>query len=108
MKYLAFLILSITITTQNIDKLHNDAKQAFYTNDYATAITKWQTALDLAQQVDNKANISKFLVNLGAVNYSISKYQVALEYFQQAVLIDQELNDKNGQGSDHHYLGLIY
>ncbi|MDM8569297.1 tetratricopeptide repeat protein, partial [Thiotrichales bacterium HSG1] len=108
MKYLAVLILSIAVTTSNIDELHNDAKQAFYASDYTTAITKWQKALDLAKQHDNKADISKFLVNLGAVSYSTGKYQAALQYFQQAVFIDQELNDKNGQSADHHYLGLIY
>ncbi|MDM8567664.1 tetratricopeptide repeat protein [Candidatus Halobeggiatoa sp. HSG11] len=107
MKYLIFFILSIAITAPDIDKLHNDAKQAFYKSDYATAITKWQTALDLAQQLDNKPDIGKFLVNLGAVSYNIGEYQAALQYFQQAVLIDQELNDKNGQSADHHYLGLI-
>ncbi len=106
MKYLIFIILTTSITA--IDKLHNDAKQAFFASDYPTAIMKWETALDSARELNNQANISKFLVNLGAANYSLGKYQEALQYYQQAVIIDQELNDKSGQSADHNYLGLIY
>ncbi|MFK5970361.1 MAG: tetratricopeptide repeat protein [Candidatus Marithrix sp.] len=108
MKYLVFIFLSTVITTSNIDKLHNDAKQAFFKTDYITAVENWQLALDYARQLNDKADISKFLVNLGTVNYNLGKYQTALQYYQQAVIIDKELTDKNGQSADYHYLGLIY
>ncbi|MCK5867227.1 MAG: tetratricopeptide repeat protein, partial [Mycoplasmataceae bacterium] len=108
MKYLAFIFLSAVITASDIDKLHNDAKQAFFKTDYVTAIENWQLALDYAYKLENKEDISKFLVNLGTVNYNIGKYQDALQYYQQAVVIDKELNDKNGQSADYNYLGLIY
>ncbi len=108
MKYLALIFLSIVMTASDIDKLHNDAKQAFFKADYATAIDNWQIALDYARKLNNKTDISKFLVNLGTVNYNIGKYQVALQYYQQAVIIDKELNDKHSQSADYNYLGLIY
>lgn len=96
------------VSPEDIDRLHQEAKQAFYAADYPSALAKWQIALNQAQITNKKADISKFIVNLGAVNYTLGHYQKALEYYQQAVIIDGELGDKSGQSAVLSNLGLIY
>ena len=95
------------VSPADIDRLHQDAKQAFFAADYPTALAKWQTALSHARALGHKQDISKFLVNLGAVNLNIGQYQQALDYYQQALVIDRELGDKSGESADLSYLGLI-
>jgi tetratricopeptide (TPR) repeat protein len=96
------------VSPQDIDRLHKEAKQAFFAADYATALAKWETALNHARALDQKADISKFLVNLAAVNYSLGLYQKALDYYQQALVIDKELGDKSAESADLSSLGLVY
>ncbi|RKZ42110.1 MAG: hypothetical protein DRQ49_02940 [Gammaproteobacteria bacterium] len=105
---LSLSVKAVDIAPEEIDRLHNEAKQAFFAADYVTAIAKWQSALSYAQALNQKADISKFLVNLAAVNYSLGDYQKALEYYQQAVIVDHELNDQGAESADLSNLGIIH
>jgi tetratricopeptide (TPR) repeat protein len=96
------------VSSEAMDRLHDEAKKAFFAADYAAALKKWQTALKYARTLDRNADISKFLVNLAAVNHSLGHYQKALEYYQQAVVIDHELGDKGGESADLTQLALIH
>lgn len=113
--YLGFMLVVLSLEVKatevslaEIEHLHLEAKQAFFATDYTTAITKWQSALEYARTLDKKADISKFLVNLGVVNYTLGQYPKALEYYQQAVIIDRELGDKSGESADLTNVGLIH
>jgi tetratricopeptide (TPR) repeat protein len=114
MKYLLSLILVVlslnVIATlpKDINQLHEEAKQAFFKADYPTALTKWETALTQARSIGDKKAISKFLVNLGAINYNLSQYKKALGYYQQALLLDSELGNKKAESSDLRDIGLVY
>jgi tetratricopeptide (TPR) repeat protein len=110
---LMLVILSLGVKAADVppeemDRLHHEAKSAFFAADYAAALKKWQAALQYARTLDRKADISKFLVNLAAVNHSLGHYQKALEYYQQAVVIDHELGDKKGESADLSQLALIH
>ncbi|MDM8562107.1 CHAT domain-containing protein [Candidatus Marithioploca araucensis] len=96
------------VSPDEIDRLHAQAKKAFFAADYDIALEKWQTALNYARTLNQQTNISKFLVNLGAVNYHIGQYQKAIAYYQQAVVIDHELGDKSGENANLNQLGLIH
>ncbi len=112
--YLGILLIILSpsvianISPAQIDHLHAQAKKAFFATDYDTALEKWQTALNYARKLNQQSNISKFIVNLGAVNYHIGQYQKAIAYYQQAVLLDHELGDKSGENANLNQLGLIH
>jgi tetratricopeptide (TPR) repeat protein len=91
-----------------MDRLHQEAKQAFMTGDYPTAIANWQAALKQARELNLKANMSKYLVNLGVVNYSLGEYQQALTYYQDVLAVDKELGDKSAESADLTNIGLAY
>ena len=44
----------------------------------------------------------------GEINYQQQKYQEALEKFQQALPILQEINDRAGESATLNYIGQIY
>jgi tetratricopeptide (TPR) repeat protein len=116
MKHLWFgfllLILSIAViasdsSTDEIEQLHQQAKKAFFAADYDTALAKWTIALKQARAIDNQTDISKFLVNLGTVHYNLGEYLKALSYYQQAVVIDRDRGDKQGESTVLGYLGQV-
>jgi tetratricopeptide (TPR) repeat protein/CHAT domain-containing protein len=93
--------------TTMLEQLHEEAKQAFFTADYQTALTKWQLALNQARQLNHQEYISKFLVNLGVIHYQLGHYQPALHHYQQALLIDRKRQDKSAQSADLVNIGLV-
>jgi tetratricopeptide (TPR) repeat protein len=116
MKYLGIGFLSVIlslavwatdISPDDIESLHQEAKQAFFAADYETALKKWQTALHHARSFDKQADISKFLVNLGAIHYNLGEYQKAIDYYQQAVEIDRKVGNKSGESAILGYLGHV-
>ncbi len=105
---LSFAVTAVDLSPEEIDRLHNEAKKAFYAADYALALAKWQTALTSARTLNRKDDMSKFLVNLGVVNYSLGEYQKALTYYQEVLTLDRERGDENGESADLTHLGLVY
>lgn len=105
---LSFAVTAVDLSPEEIDRLHNEAKEAFYAADYALALAKWQTALTSARTLNRKDDMSKFLVNLGVVNYSIGQYHKALAYYQEVLTLDRERGDKSGESADLTNLGLVY
>jgi tetratricopeptide (TPR) repeat protein len=105
---LSFSIKAVDLSPEEIDALHNEAKQAFYAADYANALSKWEKALTHARQLNRLEDMSKFLVNLGVVNYSLGEYQKALRYYQEVLTLDRKRGDKSGESADLTQLGLVY
>jgi tetratricopeptide (TPR) repeat protein/CHAT domain-containing protein len=107
--HLLFTFTSVAMATSlEIEQLHQQAKAAFFAADYPTAITKWQAALEQARRLDQKTEMSKFLVNLGVVHYSLGQYAKALDYYQQVLMVDQALDDQSAVSTDLTNLGLVY
>ncbi len=50
-----------------LDRLHEEAKKAYYVADYPTALEKWQAGLNRARTLNNKRYISGFLGKIGEV-----------------------------------------
>jgi len=97
-----------TATGSEIEQLHQQAKAAYFAADYSTAIAKWQAALEQARSLEQKAEMSKFLLNLGVVHYGLGQYTKALDYYEQAMTVDQALGDQYAVSADLTHLGLVY
>ena len=91
-----------------LDRLHEEAKQACYAADYQTALQKWQVGLEQARALNDKRYISQFLTGIGVVYWSLGQYQEALTYSKQALVIAREIGDRRREGVDLGNLGLVY
>jgi tetratricopeptide (TPR) repeat protein len=64
-----------------LQQLYQEGTQAYSTADYATALEKWQAALQQAQTLKNPQYSSQLLMNIGVVHWFLANYEEALEFF---------------------------
>ncbi|HEC86037.1 MAG: hypothetical protein DRR08_05975 [Candidatus Parabeggiatoa sp. nov. 2] len=101
-------IRAAAVLPEQIDQLNQEATQAYYAHDYATAQKKWEQTLNLARQAKDEPAVGIFLGNLGVVYRKLGQYQKALESYQQALAIDRNLGNQYDQGIDLTNIGLVY
>ncbi|KAF0199041.1 MAG: Two-component system-sensor histidine kinase [Bacteroidetes bacterium] len=63
--------------------------------------------LKLADEAGNKAEKAYALKNLGNIHYYMTNYRQSLEYFEQALFIYKQIEDKDGIASTLNNSGLI-
>jgi CHAT domain-containing protein/tetratricopeptide (TPR) repeat protein len=69
--------------------------QSLYTQgDYAQALTIYQLALQLAEQLGDKAGMADALRGIGAINFSQGEYAQALDYHQRSLKLAEDLGNK--------------
>jgi signal transduction histidine kinase/tetratricopeptide (TPR) repeat protein len=71
------------------------------------AIEFYQKSLGFLVQIDDKANITKCLNNIGVVYYLQGNYEPAIEYFNRSVSVAEELNDKMQISRCYNNIGNI-
>src|ERR1700741_5215536 len=59
-------------------------------------------------QTINKKRAANYLNNIGGVYYQVGSFPKALEQFQKALAICEELNDKEGMANAYNNIGVIY
>jgi len=72
------------------------------------AIGKWQEALKLWQQVDDKSWEAIILTNIGSVYDSLGEKQSALKYYNQALPIRRAVGDRTGEATTLNNIGIVY
>jgi tetratricopeptide (TPR) repeat protein len=86
------------IRSSILDHINEEGIKAYNSNNYLSALQKWQRGVKKAHEFGNKAYLSQFLSNIGIVYEKIGQYQQALDYYQQALETKYELGDKVGIG----------
>ena len=78
-------------------------------SDYDKAIEYFMQCLEVREKDENnKLNLFNILLNLGSVYQLINKLELAEDYYQRALKISKELDDKNSLGSISLNLGGLY
>ena len=90
------------------DRLFREGEYLSVRDSYERAISKFQEALLIYQEIGDKVGIGKTLSNIGYVRYNQKEYEQALNYFQQALPILQELGDGNEQRVTLNLMGSTY
>ncbi|MHC5913510.1 MAG: CHAT domain-containing tetratricopeptide repeat protein [Nostoc sp.] len=72
------------------------------------AIGKWQEALKLWQQVDDKPGQANTLLGIGLVYSSLGEKQEALKYYNQALPIFRAVADRGGEATTLNNIGFVY
>jgi len=76
--------------------------------DYALALEYFGKALELDEELGNKAGMATHLSNIGIVHLEHSDYALALEYFGKALELDEELGNKAGVAACFGNIGNVY
>jgi CHAT domain-containing protein len=72
---------------------------------YEQALSYYQQALPIQQEIGDRRNEGVTLNNIGAVYDSLGQYQEALSYYQQALPIQQEIGDRRNEGITLNNIG---
>ncbi len=78
-------------------------------DDYRQAANLYLNALDIYQTQDNKeAVIAPIKSKIGKQYFFLGKYNEAISYFKEALLLYQELDDDEGKANVFHKMGQVY
>ncbi len=72
------------------------------------AIGKYQEALKLWEQVDDKSWEATTLNNIGRVYDDLGEKQLALKYYNQTLLIDRAVANRRGEATTLNNIGSVY
>ncbi|MBR8840972.1 MAG: tetratricopeptide repeat protein, partial [Stigonema ocellatum SAG 48.90 = DSM 106950] len=72
------------------------------------AIAKWEKALELWRQLNDKANLALTLTGIGKVYSDLGEKQKALEYYNLALPLTRAVGYKSLEASTLNNLGLVY
>lgn len=75
---------------------------------YHLSIELYEKALQIAQELKDRAGMGKAYKGLGNAYYSLGKCQKAIEYHEKDLELAQELEDKVGVGKAYGNLGAAY
>jgi len=103
-------------------QLDEEARELYSRSDFKGAKEKWEEALKILEQMKeiaiNTGNeelekltyklIAHTLTNLGVVYDKLCDYQKAIKYYEDALKIHKELDDKQGIRADLGNLGVVY
>ncbi|OFY22716.1 MAG: hypothetical protein A2W98_05350 [Bacteroidetes bacterium GWF2_33_38] len=91
----------------------------FYQGDYEKAITYYSDALKTFEKINHKKGMSACLTNIGSVQLLIGKktednkiklkkFNLAISYYERAVTVFKDINDKNSTADCYGNIGLTY
>ncbi len=77
-------------------------------DDYKQAITYYEKALDIAQEIKDKNAEARAFTGLGNAHYKLGNYIKAIEYTQKGLRINENAKNTYALTSDYLNLGNIY
>ena len=86
----------------------NELAKAYSENSPQKTIDYGKEALELSKQFNYKEGEAQALKNIGAGNYYLSNYDIALEYYFSSLKILKEIEDEEGASSILNNIGVIY
>jgi tetratricopeptide (TPR) repeat protein len=73
-----------------------------------SCIGKWEEALKLYQQIDDKGKQVVTLLGIGLVYSDLGEKQLSLEYYNQALPLYRAVADRGGEAKTLNNIGLVY
>ncbi len=87
-------------------ELQKQGVSQLQTSQYPAAITSFQAALKIYQQIGDRSGIADSLLDLGIVYDTIGKVPEAIQYYQQSLTIFRELGNRSGEADALNNLGM--
>jgi tetratricopeptide (TPR) repeat protein len=90
------------------DRLRNQGRQQYQTNQFEAALQSWQQALSIYQETKERQGEGLMLRDLGNAYDSLGDYPKAIEYHQQYLAVARETEDRLSEGFALLYLNNSY
>ncbi len=91
------------LRSENVGRLRSDTAV-----DVRAAIGQYEELLALAEQNENDRVLAEALLLLGVLHDDLSELEIALEYYQAALVKFRELGNRNREGTALNNIGLTY
>ena len=92
---------------QRASNLFTQGNNLFSNRQFSQAITAWQQALALYQQVGDRRQLVYVLGNIGAAYEGLGQYEQAQQYFEESLNAAIAIGDRPGQSTALMNLGYI-
>ncbi|MDY6785405.1 MAG: CHAT domain-containing protein [Cyanobacteriota bacterium] len=113
------VVRSQTLQDRRVEefRLYGEGIEQFEQNRYREAIQKFEQALAIAREMDDKDRKGRTLQYIGFVYYTLEEYPLALEFYQEAIAayraigngeIDDDSVYKNNEASLLNNMGSVY
>ena len=90
------------------DRLLEQGFQQFNRSQFQEALASWEQALELYQEIGDRAGEATTLYNLGTAYYPLSQYERAIDSLKQSLTIAREIEDRSIEGWALGNLGRIH
>ncbi len=94
--------------SEGVAKVYNNIGNLYRDIDYDKSLENFDKSLKIARKLEIKDLIAGLYLNIGTVNQRKKKYDIALNYYKQSLLMFQQLNNSIGVLQSQQNLGLIY
>jgi CHAT domain-containing protein/tetratricopeptide (TPR) repeat protein len=90
------------------DRLLAQGAQQYRTSQFREALQSLEQALEVYQEIGDRAGEGATLIGIGAVYRSTGEYAQALDSYQQALVISRAIGDRAGEGATLNNMGVVY
>src|SRR5262245_8144528 len=103
-----YLIALLLLLSSEPSTLLQEANSAFDQNSFQEAVPKFEQAIALLNPQTNQKEIAEASYKLGVSYLRTGRYQDSTELLQKALVIHDQLGDKENTGFDLTILGYAY
>jgi CHAT domain-containing protein/Tfp pilus assembly protein PilF len=90
------------------DRLLQQGREQYQTNQSEAALKSWQQALIIYQKIKDYKSEVKVLNNIGLAHQQQAEYASAIDYLQRSLSIARAINDQLGQAKALGNLGTVF
>jgi tetratricopeptide (TPR) repeat protein len=102
------IIPSVDCRKCNADILHQEAIVLTYSSNYSAALDKFEKAMAIYRQLENKSQIAWCCLWIGAIHGESLNYNKTLNYYSEARELFKSLNDNDGIAYCYYQMATVY
>ena len=89
-------------------KIYDDLSWEYLNYDFEASVKYGEKGVDLASKLNNRDYLTVFKRNLGVAYYMASRFDIALDYLNEALLLSQETGNEVLEARIYGALGNLY
>jgi len=86
---------------------HQLGNVAYFRGDYDRALEEYRKALEILEELGNRAGMASSYHQLGIVDQERGNYDEALAWYRESLEIKEELGNREGMAISYHQLGIV-
>ena len=102
------LAQTVDLRKAEADRLFQQGREQFKTNQYKAALQSWQQALVIYREIKNRQGEGMALNNIGLAYTSLFDYTKGIDFFEKSLAVAREIKDRQGEARALGNLGSTY